>query len=136
VLEACGTDGLAPLQLGVRVSGGSEAIGNALRTALCSNPASAVVRVDCANAFDTLLRSRMLSVVANRCPEMLSFVASLYGAHSNLLVEGAPADAAPVSSQGGVQQGDPLGPFLFGLTLQSALRQVDAAAPEGQVIAR
>jgi hypothetical protein len=75
----------------------------------------------------------MLSAVANHRPEMLSAVAWLYGAH--LLVEGAPAGAVPVSSQRGVRQGDPLGPFLFGLTLQSALKQVDAAAPEGQVIA-
>jgi hypothetical protein len=57
VLEACGTNGLAPLHLGIGVSGGSEAIGNALRAALCSDPANAVVRVDFANAFNTLLRS-------------------------------------------------------------------------------
>jgi hypothetical protein len=72
VLEACSTDGLAPLQLGVGVSGGSEAISHALRAALCSDPASAVVSIDFANAFYTLLRSRMLSAVANCRPEMQS----------------------------------------------------------------
>jgi hypothetical protein len=110
-------------------------MGHALRAALHSDPASAVVRIDFANAFNTLSRSRMLSAVARRRPDMLPYVGWLYGAHSNLLVEGAPADAAPVSSQRGVRQDDPLGPFLFGLTLQGALEQVDAAALEGQVLA-
>jgi hypothetical protein len=67
------------------------------------------------------------TAVANRRPEMLSSIPWLYGAHSNLLVEGAPADAAPVSSQRGVRQDYPLGPFLFGMTLQGALEQEDAA---------
>jgi hypothetical protein len=94
---------------------GSEAIGHALRAPLCSDPASAVVRVDFANAFNTLLWCKMLSAVADRHPEMLSFVAWLYGAHSNLTVEAAPANNEMVSSQRGVRQDDPLGPILFSL---------------------
>ena len=39
-----------------------------------------------------------------------------YGAHSRLLCDGA-----ALTSESGVQQGDPLGPLLFALTLQPAL---------------
>ena len=37
-------------------------------------------------------------------------------------------------SPSGVQQGDPLGPLLFALTLQPVLEQVDAACAEAPLV--
>jgi hypothetical protein len=47
-----------------------------------------------------------------------------YGWHSHLLVHQSPG--AVVSSQSGEQQGDPLGPLLFAVTLQGPLEEVTA----------
>ena len=105
---------LAPHQLGYGVRGGSEAAVHAGRCFL-NNMSSeqAMVKLDFANAFNTLRRDRMLEAVQLLCPEIYSFVHSVYAASSNLQW----GDRS-LSSAEGVQQGDPLGPLLFCLTLQ------------------
>lgn len=126
---------LLPLQVGVGVSGGAEIVPHVLRAALAAEPDSALLRLDFANAFNTLRRASMLRSVAERCPQLSPLSQWLYGAHTNLWVQGAPADALPVSSQSGVRQGDPLGPLLFALTLQGPLERLDERVPAAAPLA-
>ncbi|XP_056685317.1 uncharacterized protein [Spinacia oleracea] len=68
--------------------------------------------VDFSNAFNMIDRSTMLREVRRRCPSLAPWVEFCYARPARLYYEGS----ILLSSQG-VQQGDPLGPLLFALTL-------------------
>ena len=126
---------LAPLQLGVGVPGGTEAVGHAVRAALAADPEAVLLTVDQANAFNSLDRSAVFAAVKERAPALLLFVQWAYGGPTALHVVGAPAGTPPVESQVGVRQGDPLGPLLFALAVQKVLERTQAASPTVMVAA-
>ncbi len=104
---------LPPSQLGFGVRNGAEAAVHASRQFLHNkDPSHAVVKLDFANAFNSVRRDFVLSAVQSLCPTIYSFVHSAYSSPSNLLW----GDKI-VKSVEGVQQGDPLGPRLFCLVL-------------------
>eukprot|EP00760_Papus_ankaliazontas_P020344 PhM_4_TR18420/c2_g1_i3/m.85164 len=80
------------------------------------------VKVDCANAFNTVSRQSILAAVAALAPSLGQYAANAYGAHTTLFW----GDVRLVSAAG-VQQGDPLGPAFFSLALAMALRGTEAA---------
>jgi hypothetical protein len=88
-LAACPNIGrsLAPLQLAVGISGGSQIAGPALRAGMLAGPGCITVQVDWRNAFNTMRRDCMLAAVAQRCLALLPMVAWAYGQHSRLLVQ-------------------------------------------------
>src|SRR6267154_3688522 len=108
---------LAPLQLGVGISGGAEALVHAARRYLDSKSSDrAFVKLDFTNAFNSLRRDAMLEAVVSNCPDLLPLASSAYGSPSHLWL----GDRL-LASEEGVQQGDPLGPLLFCLTIQPLL---------------
>ena len=77
---------LAPQQLGYGVRGGSEAAVLAARCFLGNmKPDQAMVKLDFANAFNSIRRDYMLEAVQSLYPVIYSFVHSAYAAPSNLL---------------------------------------------------
>ena len=82
------------------------------------------LKVDFQNAFNTVDRAALLRQVRLRLPGLAPWAEWCYDHHSRLLFHGE-----AVSSEAGVQQGDPLGPLLFALTLQPALQAAQAGAP-------
>ena len=116
VIHSVGGD-LAPLQLGCGVPLGCEAAAHASRRFLHHMPSDhLLVKLDFKNAFISLRRDCMISAVQQFTPDILSFVHSAY-ASSSLLFCG---DHTFPSAEG-VQQGDPLGPLLFCVTIQSLI---------------
>ena len=77
-----------------------------------------IAEVDFSNAFNSVERSAIAKEVAEHFPILNTWFALIYGKPTNLIVRNQPA----IKSERGVQQGDPLGPFLFALALQPALK--------------
>jgi hypothetical protein len=130
-MRACPNAGcdLAPLQLGVGVSGGSPAVGHAVRAYLAANPDCVLVQVDAVNAFNSVDRSPLLAAVHRRYPGLFAFACYAYRSASRLFVDGAPAGTPPVLSERGVRQGDPCGGLFFAATVQGGLEQLCRAHP-------
>ena len=77
--------------------------------------------LDLSNAFNTLRRDSMLEAVKQHVPEIFNFYCLAYADGSDLLYEDR-----IIRSEEGPQQGDPLGPFLFCLTLQPVLNTLQS----------
>ena len=69
-----------PIQVGVAASGGCEAAIHATRRFLQDMPNDeAIVKIDFANAFNTIRRDAVLNAVATNLPEVYPFCHSVYG---------------------------------------------------------
>ena len=110
-------DSLLPIQLGVGVSGGCEAAVHAARRLLAEMPDDwTLVKIDFSNAFNCLRRDTMLEAVADRIPQLYKFCHLAYS-QSSVLWFGEHI----LTSEEGAQQGDPLGPLLFCLSIHPLL---------------
>lgn len=103
-----------PHQLGFATSKGSEAIVHATRSFIndFGNKKKIVLKIDYKNAFNTVHRDIFLRAVRERAPEIYNLVWQAYGAPTNLYFSNK-----IILSAAGCQQGDPLGPLLFCLSL-------------------
>ena len=120
-IPACAA-GLAPRQVGVGIPGGLEGAVHAVsRFAQSLDQNRILAKLDFTNAFNCLSRKTMFAQVAQSFPCLYPYVASSYSSPSWLHYEGA-----LISSAEGVQQGDPLGPLLFCLTVQPLLNSLKA----------
>ena len=109
-----------PCQCGVGMPGGAENVVHGVRMLLEDNPGSVVVSLDLSNAFNTVSRSAFVGLVEEHFPELASWIWRCYGAKQFLLLKGQ----EPLLSAAGVQQGDPLGPFLFCLAVHPVLKKL------------
>ena len=126
---------LAPLQLGVRVKGGSQIIGHALSSGIAADPDCVTLQLDFRNAFNSLSRDAMLAAVAKCQPALLPFAAWAYRQPSRLIMTRAPEHAAPITSECGVRQGDPCGGLFFSLTTQDQLETIGLTHPDAAPLA-
>ena len=111
---------LAPRQLGYGIRGGCEAAVHAARLYLLNiNPNHVLLKLDFRNAFNSVRRDKMLEAVQDLAPELFPFVHSAYASPSSLFW----GDKILQSSEG-VQQGDPLGPLLFCLSIHRLCSQL------------
>ena len=100
-------------QVGVSVKGGAEAMTSVVANYAKRHEGSAdavVLKIDYANAFNSIDRDTFLAAVQARTPKLLPFAQWCYREESHLCF----GDALLTSSCG-VQQGDPLGPLFFSL---------------------
>ncbi|HSN24572.1 MAG TPA: reverse transcriptase domain-containing protein, partial [Methylomicrobium sp.] len=116
------SDKLLPYQLGVGIPGGCEAVVHATRRFMAEmSSGEVVVKLDFSNAFNCLRRDVMLKSVADELPFLYRFCRLAYGNGTALLFGNQ-----TLWSLEGVQQGDPLGPLLFCLTIQPLLRSLSS----------
>jgi len=113
---------LEPWQVGVGTSGGCEAVVHVCRRWLAQHRDDTdrvLAQIDIKNAFNSLDRQEILAACREFFPTITPWVDWTYGADSVLFL-----GAEKISSQRGVQQGDPLGPLLFSLALHRATNRV------------
>ena len=75
-----------------------------------------IAKLDFANAFNNLHRDVMLEAVYKTVPEIYKFCHLSYSQPTKLKY-----GSRSISSEEGTQQGDPLGPLLFCITIQPLL---------------
>lgn len=112
---------LAPFQLGVGTKNGCEAAVHAARSYILSNKSEVFLKIDVKNAFNSFDRNYMLNKVLDFFPEIYNYVWQSYSSPSHLTFS-----EFLLTSTSGCQQGDPLGPFLFSLTIQSIIQELNA----------
>ena len=105
---------LRPVQLGYGSSGGCEAAVHAIRRFLSNSGPRVLMKIDYKNAFNSLRRDRLLEVIKSELPDLYPFIWQVYSSSSTLFF----GDIL-IQSASGVQQGDPLGPALFSLSIHS-----------------
>ena len=116
-----------PLQRGVACAAGAEKIAHGLRDCVDENwqvEGFTVLKIDLVNAFNLVSRQALLSECSPHFPELLPWVSWCYCRHPVLW-----HTLGNLTSQSGVQQGDPLGPLLFSLVLNVVIKVI-ATHPE------
>ena len=116
LLKVKAADFFQPLQFGVVCHAGAEKVTHGLRICIeehWSDDDFVAFKVDMKNAFNAVSRQAVVEECATFPPEILPWVSWCYGSHPLLW-----HPLGQISSQSGIQQGDPLGPLLFALALQ------------------
>ena len=122
-------DILAPLQVGVGVKAGCEAVIHSVSHILEKQDLPALSRwillVDFSNAFNSVSRDHMFSALRLVLPGLSRWIEWCYSSRSILRF----GDHSLLSCCG-VQQGDPLGPLCFALTLQPVIERINSELPD------
>jgi hypothetical protein len=110
-----------PLQMGVGTPKGCEAAVHATRAYVESDSVQdqVLLKIDFKNAFNSVHRDVVLKLVREKVPEIYNFVYQCYEEDSYLFFGDDTLDSSE-----GVQQGDPLGPFLFSLAIMDIVKKM------------
>jgi hypothetical protein len=84
-----------------------------------------ILKVDLRNAFNCVSRTEILKLVQSKFPHLSRWVHWIYGGEAPFLWFGSDV----LRSKEGVQQGDPLGPLLFAMVIQSLVDAIRAKCP-------
>jgi hypothetical protein len=85
----------------------------------------ATLKVDFSNAFNLVDRQTFLDLLVTKVPALTPWVSSCYTVAGRLRY-----NHSTILSTCGVQQGDPLGPFLFSLALDALVLDIKRHHPE------
>ncbi|XP_060804915.1 uncharacterized protein LOC132902733 [Amyelois transitella] len=110
-----------PVQVGFGTRGGCEAAVHAVRTFTHSNMCEVLLKLDVKNAFNSVNRDTLLNEIKLHVPELYNFLLQCYHTPSKLVHKYNEIDSAT-----GCQQGDPLGPAIFSLAINSIIHGLNS----------
>ena len=122
VVKAKAAEFFQPHQFGVSCSMGAKKIAHGLRACVdrhWKDEGFSVLKLDMRNAFNVVSRQAFLSECSLHFPELYPWVLWCYGQHPILW-----HPMGTLTSECGVQQGDPLGPLLFCLVLNILVKDI------------
>ena len=108
---------LCPLQMGVAVRGGLEALIHTVRELVEQEEDLMFLQVDLENAFNFVDQDLAFREVEEHFPDMLQWVLTCYGQQAVLTF-----GSSVIYSKTGFHQGDPLASLLFSLALHPILK--------------
>ena len=116
-----------PEQFGVAIRAGTERVIHMLRTISFQHKDDedfVVLKVDLRNAFNNVSRADVMRCVESSFHVLLPWVRWCYASNSHLWYQDW-----ILTSQEGVQQGDPLGPLLFAMVIHAVIIQISEEVP-------
>ncbi|KAL5510752.1 hypothetical protein EMCRGX_G006353 [Ephydatia muelleri] len=122
VLKSKASEFFAPFQLGVACPAGAEKVIHGLRHCIeehWEEEDFVVLKIDMCNAFNLVSRQALLDECAFHFPDLLPWASWCYGQQPLLQ-----HPLGTVTSEVGVQQGDPLGPMFFSLVLHKLVSAI------------
>ena len=123
---------LTPLQVGVGVAVGCEAIIHAVNCVQedvnISPGGKWTLLLDFSNAFNNINRGKMFEKARSRIPSIAAWLECCYSCKPLLHLEDH-----SILSCCGVQQGDPLAPLAFALSLQPIVERIKRDVPDMQI---
>ena len=124
----------APFQYTLLTRAGTDCVGHLLHATTDADPRVTVLSVDGIGAYDHVLRSAMLGRLASMpgARSLLPFVRMSYAQLSSYQLFDDQGAAHVVTQAEGGEQGDPLMPLLFSISIQGALEEVVASLLPGE----
>ncbi|XP_061718384.1 uncharacterized protein LOC133525958 [Cydia pomonella] len=108
-------------QVGFGTRGGCEAAVHAVRTFVQSDACEVLLKLDVQNAFNSVNRDTLLNEIKITIPEIYNFLLQCYHCPSKLMHKNN-----EILSAVGCQQGDPLGPAIFSLAINSIIHSLNS----------
>lgn len=112
----------APQQMGVGHQAGCEDVYHTVLNAT-RNQDTAVVRIDCSNAYGNISRNSIYRAIRQHHPALLPYISALFRHSGSGVAQGTDGKAAIITNRDGVPQGSPLSSGLFCLALDIAIKQ-------------
>ena len=109
-------------QFGAGARCGTEVIIHKTRLHLANNPCDMLIKIDFKNAFNCLMRAKILDSVATTLPGAYQYILNAYEKPS-ILSYGSNV----IKSAEGIQQGDAMGPLLFCMTTLPLVKQLSCS---------
>lgn len=110
-----------PIQVGFGTRGGCEAAVHAVRTFVQGDLCEVLLKLDVKNAFNSVNRDTLLNEIKIHVPEIYNFLLQCYHSPSKLMHKNS-----EILSAVGCQQGDPLGPAIFSLAINSIIHSLNS----------
>ena len=89
-----------------------------VRSLLEAFPELAVLQIDAVSAFNNIRRARVLERVSECAPHLLAYAAVWLTRESKAVLRKVDGTSSVLRITTGVDQGDPMAPFLFALALR------------------